>query len=168
MSTWTRKLLWLSSAVGLSGALARYATSPPQVPVHYGIDGAPDRFGSPLELLVVQIAAVGLGTLLFASLPAITRRIPIHFLNFPNKEYWLAEQRRDLTLVRLGRFSDAFGIAHNVLWILLIALLSPHSSAAPTQVLGLLIGAFLAFTVGWTIAFRMAYRLRGGSELPRA
>lgn len=60
------------------------------VPLHFGADGTPDRFGSRTEAVVV-LAAVGLGTA--ALMAGLTRllegdRISFRHMNVPYKPYW--------------------------------------------------------------------------------
>lgn len=158
---YSRWALVLSCIIGLSLALAVYSTSPAVVPVHFGPSGVPDRWGSPLEVLVVQGCVIGLTTLLFGALPQVIRHGPSTLINLPNKEYWLAPERREVAAVTFARWANVLGTAVNVLMIALQVLLAPDAEGAVTPAYSpsILLGAFLAFTALSCVWLARSYRL---------
>jgi uncharacterized membrane protein len=69
-------------------------TLPAHVPVHFGLNGAPDRFGSPATLWALPAIA----TVLYAIL-SLAQRAPSRFMNYPVK---ITDRNRD-AVYALGR-----------------------------------------------------------------
>lgn len=155
---WTRWALWLSCAAGLGLAFQAYSTSPARVPVHYEAGGIPDRWGSPLEVLIVYVGVIGLGTALFLATPEIIRRAPASMVNLPHKEYWLAPENRDAAAAKLASWANVLGTAINLLMISLQALLSHHPTA-PSRVPDFLTVGFVVFALGSCIWLARSYQL---------
>ncbi len=78
-----------------------YHTLPARVPAHFNFGGRPDRWMSrrsffALELILILVTAASFGLL-----PLLFQKIPLRFVNLPNKEYWFAPGRRQETVARL-------------------------------------------------------------------
>lgn len=162
MGRWRRWALALSCVAGLGQSFYVYSTSPEVVPVHYGPTGLPDRWGSPAELLIVHGAVIGIGTAVFFALPALVRRGPRSWVNLPNKEYWLAPERREEAAAKLASWSSVFGTALNLLVITLQSVLAPSGTAARSTpgALPLLVTlTFVLFTAGSCVWLARSYRL---------
>lgn len=72
------QILALAGAVGLLVSLViAPGVLPDRVPLHFGMDGQPDRWGSSWELMLVPVIALGLYALL-----TFVARIPHHY-NYP-------------------------------------------------------------------------------------
>ena len=161
MVRWTRGALGLSCAVGLGLTFYSYATSPDRVPVHYGLTGIPDRWGSPVELLVAYGCVIGIGSSLCLALPELLRRAPPWAINLPNKHYWLAPENRDAATAKFALWADTQGAAVNLLMSTLLLLLAPNANAAavpaafPAFVL-VGFGMFTLASIGW---LWLSYRL---------
>jgi uncharacterized membrane protein len=167
MIRFTRACLWLSCLFALGVALRTYWVSPPQVPVHYGLNGTPDRWGSSMSLLVMHACIIGLGTLLFLALPEFVRRAPSSMLNLPNKEYWLSPERRGIAAHKLATWSDTLGIGVNVLMITLQLVLAREVEEANVTggiVPGLVLGGFMLFTLCSVVWLVASYRIPTRSE----
>lgn len=127
---------------------------------HMGTDGMATRTGSRVGLLLPLLGIAVLIGLCVVWLPSwLTRRFP-EAVNYPHKEYWFAPQRKEQTLRRLSAQMALFGAAT----MLLLAgglyegvrqTLDPGS----TTTFWWLMGAFLIFTVIWTVWLIMSARL---------
>ncbi len=86
--------------------LARLWTiTPPQMAAHFNIQGNPDRFVSKPEFFWYQIQTV-LVVIVVSLLPQILFLVvPVNLVNMPNREYWLAPERRRETVNRLSSFA---------------------------------------------------------------
>jgi hypothetical protein len=63
------------------------------IPLHFGVDGSADRFGSRAEALTSSIV---FGALMFAVTVAVvlvSRHAPVDLINVPHKNYWTAPER---------------------------------------------------------------------------
>lgn len=121
----------------------------------------PDRWGSRLELLLVYLAAVGIGTALFLGVPALLRYAPARSISIPNKHYWLAPEHREEAVGKLALWSDVQGSGVNLLMIALQLVLAPRASwpAAGTPLLAVVLVGFGAFTLATMVWISLAYRL---------
>jgi uncharacterized membrane protein len=98
----------LISAITVLGVVAQmilwYAELPAEVPTHFGAGGQPDAWSSRAGFcwlfLILYLSLIGiLGFVVFA-----IGILPAGLINIPNREYWLADERRAATLryVRLS------------------------------------------------------------------
>ena len=74
---------------------------PPEVPIHFDFNGEPDGFSSRSTHLWTMSSLVVGTTLFFLFFCWLTPKIPDSMVNLPDKEYWLAEERRSETYVRI-------------------------------------------------------------------
>jgi hypothetical protein len=132
------------------------------VPVHFGWSGAPDRWGTPLELLSVHACVISFATALFSSLPQLIRWAPAALINLPNKQYWLTPENREIAAAKFAGWSNIMGTAINGLMIALQLLLWPSrvsNDSAPSLGFWFVLVTFVAFTVCWCAWLIAAYRL---------
>jgi uncharacterized membrane protein len=77
---------------------------------HFGISGTPNAW-MPRGQFFSFIAAVGGGTiLLFATARLWLRIIPAQLVNIPNRDYWMAPDRRVASVDRMGTWMAWFGV----------------------------------------------------------
>ena len=70
---------------------------PDRVPLHFGIGGEPDRWGSRTEALVAfGLVGAGVAALLGGG-ARLVHRLPLHsgWVNLPHKEWWTATPERE-------------------------------------------------------------------------
>lgn len=86
-----------TAALGLTAA-----GLPERVASHFGFSGAPNDYMTRATYLLVMIGA-GIGiTLLMLAIALLVHKMPPSLMNFPNKHYWLSEERRAATQHYLG------------------------------------------------------------------
>jgi len=93
--------------LALLALLARTAPGlPDRMATHFGVEGVADAWMSRAgHLLFTAAFPLALG-LLFAGLASLIRVLPAHFVNLPNRDYWLAPERRAATIAMLrARFA---------------------------------------------------------------
>ncbi len=85
--------------------------TPAQMAAHFNIQGNPDRFASKTEFFWDQLQTL-LTVVGVSLLPQLVFLVmPMQLINLPNREYWLAPERREETLSRLSSFAAiVFGI----------------------------------------------------------
>jgi len=85
--------------------------SPEQMAAHFNIQGSPDRFVSKAEFFWFQIQTLLVMILISLPLQFLFLILPPNLINMPNRDYWLAPERRAETLERLNSFGALlFGI----------------------------------------------------------
>jgi hypothetical protein len=77
---------------------------PDVVASHFGIDGAANGFMPRARFVAAALALVVVVPVSLRSLGWLSARIPVRFVNLPNKQHWLAPERREATLKSLAGF----------------------------------------------------------------
>ena len=83
-----------------------WSISPDQMAAHFNIQGAPDRFVSKAEFFWFQSQSILVVILVSLPLQVLFRIVPSNMINMPNREYWLAPERRTDTIDRLNSFGS--------------------------------------------------------------
>ena len=70
---------------------------PPRIAVHFGVDGVANGWMTPKEHILF-VAGFGVGLPFFVALVfTLASHLPDHWINIPNRAYWLAVERRKAT-----------------------------------------------------------------------
>lgn len=75
-----------------------YPRLPAEVAHHFGASGQPNAWGSKMSFLVIYLVTVVITAATFLGVAFLMPILPNSALNFPNKEYWLAPERRQKAL----------------------------------------------------------------------
>ena len=149
-------LILAQVALALSVA-ATYAMLPDRVATHFGADGRPDGWESKAAYATYLLAGSALISALCAGPLYLARKLPDSLINIPERDYWLAPERRAEAHDRLFGLGLAIAAATTVLFIAL-HLLTVRANRerpprlAPTEVLGLM-ATFLAVLGGVIYGF---------------
>lgn len=145
---------------------------PSTVASHFGAGGRADGFMS-RDGYVAFMAAITVGVPLLIALGGLLARLlPTGLVNLPNKDYWLAPERRDAALATLERWLVAFAGALAFFLCYVHWLVVEANAATPPRlpetpfIAGLAI--FIAAALGWSIAFysRFAAPVKGARAGP--
>jgi uncharacterized membrane protein len=134
---------------------------PPRFASHFDATGRPDAWSSRIGFITLFGAIFGALALFFTfALPALLRRLPPQVINMPNRDYWLAPERREASIARLsdwlawfGAGITAFGAA-----ILELSLRANLAAGRMSSAVWIVLGAFLIFVVGWLVGLYRAFR----------
>ena len=74
---------------------------------HFNVQGNPDNFVPKLEFFGFQAQTVAVVLMAGLVVQVLTMIMPAQWINIPNREYWLAPERRQDTLDRIGAFGAA-------------------------------------------------------------
>jgi hypothetical protein len=135
---------------------------PDPVAMHFGFGGQPDRWTT-RSFAVGLMRGFGLGLPLLMVVVAVAIRfLPAGSINMPNREYWLAPERRGATydliagqLLWLACLQVAF--LAGLQWLTITANNS-NPVRLPTQLFLTLLGAFLACVAVWIVTFVRRFR----------
>jgi hypothetical protein len=102
-------------------------------------------------------------TALFSGVVPLVRITPSRHINLPNREYWLAEERRPETLAKLASWSEWFGVGINLFFVVAVALTYEATLHEPPRLaegpfIGVL-GLFSVFTLGWVARLLVIFRM---------
>jgi uncharacterized membrane protein len=153
----------------LFGSLAAYVVDSayhyPQLPAriasHFGPDGRADGWMEKGAFMVTGLILLGFTTATLAGTGALLSRTPNELINLPNKEYWLAPERRAETLTAVADQMNWIGAATN---LLLVALFHQtyRANLTPDPRLGtvpmLYVAAYVAYTVVWCVGLMRRFR----------
>ncbi len=78
---------------------------PPIVASHFGASGAANGFMTRAVYLGFMLPVVVLVPVLLAASGQLARLLPASLINLPNRDYWLAPERKAETAAALGRLS---------------------------------------------------------------
>ena len=132
-----------------------YPQLPERMASHFSADGTPNGW-SPKQAFFILMAMITAVTAIPAFfVPRMLKNLPRQRINLPNKEYWLAPERRTETIEYLGMQMGWFGCA-------LLALLFCAFYNAVAANLGpnhtfdsgsfyVALGAFFAFLIVWLV-----------------
>jgi uncharacterized membrane protein len=134
-----------------------YPQLPSTVASHFGSGGRPNGWSSKDAFFGLYGGLLALLLALFTGLPVLFRRIPPFWINLPNKDYWLAPERRDRAISHLSREMLWFGNATIAFMIAVIELairanLSEFGRLSEPAMWSLLSAYFLYVAV-WMIRF---------------
>ena len=136
---------------------SNYAELPDIVASHFDARGAANGWQPKSVFFAFFAGAVAIAAFLTFGVPAIFSKMPTSMINLPNKEYWLAPERREESLALLNRSFAWFGCA--VLVVVTTAVnyaigqnLHPQGPFGALLLLGVLAG-FLLFAI--TSSIRM-------------
>jgi len=158
-----RTLFILAFLANVTVTLISLAVLPSRVAIHFGSGGLANGWA---PNYVNAILMTGVHLLIFCSIyfsPRLAFLLPAKWINIPNKEYWLMPVNRTRALEITSGLLWRFGIAI-FLFFLAISLLTLQANMAKPVRLNETIfftafGAFLIYTVCWTIAYYRAFRL---------
>lgn len=88
----------LLSVACIVHALWYYPRLPEQVAIHFGASGKPDAWVDKTQFLVFYLITIGIMVAVFLGFGLAMSKIPNWAINIPNKNYWLAPERRRRTL----------------------------------------------------------------------
>ncbi|HEV8255583.1 MAG TPA: DUF1648 domain-containing protein [Casimicrobiaceae bacterium] len=138
---------------------------PERVASHFGPGGHANGWMTREAYLIVVLAAATLLPLVIVALVAALPRAFPRGINLPNRDYWLAPERRDATLGALAGFAWAFAC----LLTLFVAgmhwtIVDAHASAPPQlaeAAVHLLMAGFVAAVAAWIITLYLRFRRTG-------
>jgi uncharacterized membrane protein len=151
-----RLILVLLYAVAIAQLAWYIPRMPPVLATHYDVAGAPNGWMTRSFALGFHLAMLGVTALAFVGIPSLIGSLAPTLLNIPNREYWLAPERRAASMGALRNRMASLGCATVVLLIVVTGLnfeanLAPPARLSSTAVFSC-IGGFLAFLVGWMIS----------------
>lgn len=157
--------LFIALAAGSAAfIIATAGDLPVQVASHFGPGDRPNAWTPRDTYVAIMVAAATLLPLFLVALIAWLPRAFPGAVNIPNRDYWLAPERRERSLAALANFGWVFAclltlFIVGVHWVIVAA----HASV-PTQLpdrpFQALIAGFIAAMCLWTVALCLRFRRR--------
>ena len=157
-----RRLQIFTALLGIALTVIMAHYLPDRVATHFSFSGSPNAWSSNTINTIFFCATYGIINLLFLAVPWLLRKLPVAFINMPNREYWLAPERRNASVLRVGVFMAAFAIGVNLFMMGVESLtFMANRSMMPLSPVGMVVLSvtFLVFMLSWIIQFVRAFRL---------
>jgi hypothetical protein len=98
----------------------------------------------------------------FGGLGALFRRIPSRWFNLPNRDYWLAPERREETIDVISSQMKWFGAASLALYLVVIQMVVETNRTSVPRLdsasMFVVLGIYLLFTGVWLVRFILRFR----------
>lgn len=149
-------------AAAAAFVVATSSSLPPTVASHFGVGGVANGFMTRPGYVTFMVGMMlGLAAL-FEGLPRLLRGLRTASFNLPNRDYWLAPERRDATLDDLQRRMRWLACAMLALlayvhWLVVQAnAIQPPVLPEQAFILGL--AGFAVAVIAWIVAFLRRFR----------
>jgi len=146
-----------------------YPKMPATMASHFGADGRANGFMSRDGFVEIYIFVIGLMAVMFFLLPKGILKFPDSMINLPNKQYWLAPERRAQTGETIARYMAEAGNATITLFLIVFQFAFRANTSTPHTLPGnfwLIIVAFGGYMVVWMARFVGAFRLPPEAKAP--
>ena len=141
--------------VGFLQARRFAAMMPPVLVTHFGSGGAPNGWQTQSQFFLLEVVMLGICLLLAFGIPRLIGALPISLVNVPNKEYWLAPERREETMAFFKAQFAWFGCGFLGFLLVVNQLVFDANQTSPRQLNGTAFVTamivFLAFVGIWTV-----------------
>jgi len=132
-----------------------YPLLPQTVASHFDGAGNPNGCSSKEQLIGIYFMIIVMMSLSYLGLPLLLKYIPVSFINFPKKDYWLAPERKEGTFLFFADKMLMFGNATTFFLILTFQLtFEANLNSArhfPSDAMLILLGGYFIFVVFWLI-----------------
>jgi uncharacterized membrane protein len=132
-----------------------YPLLPQTVASHFDGAGNPNGCSSKKQLIGIYLMIIVTMSLSYLGLPLLLRYIPVSLINFPKKEYWLAPERKEDTLLFFAEKMLMFGNATTLFLILTFQLTFEanlnNACHFSSDTMWILLGGYFIFVAIWLI-----------------
>lgn len=136
---------------------------PDTVASHFNASGVPDRWMPKEGFLIFEAVILILVIGHFSLLPILMEKMPDSLINLPNKQYWLAPERRAETFAKMRVYFQWFSIG--LLSSILFVNQQVYKANLTRQnlsfsIMWLVIGSFVVFAIVWMIKFLGQFKIK--------
>lgn len=136
-------------------AVLAFPQLPQRMASHFGASGMPNGWMSKSAFFVVYALILGVAALVGYLVPRSIAKKPPERINLPNKEYWLAPERRAETLAFFERYFAWYSCVLLLILVLAMGLaIQANFTSPPRMATGPIvsvIAGFVVFNVAWVV-----------------
>jgi hypothetical protein len=148
-------IIALVAAIGVALLHAWHLQSvlPERVASHFDAAGLPNAWTTRASFVGTYFAVIAVVAVSFGAISTLLKFVPDSLINLPNKQYWLAPERRASTLGWITGWSCLFGAASLLLMMALMRQAELVNLGAAQRINGTtLVVSYLLLAVGMVIA----------------
>jgi len=142
-----------------------YPQLPERMASHFDAAGNPDSWMSKKAFVIFELIILSFVVGQFLLVPLLVKKLPVSLVNLPNKDYWMAEERREQTLQIIRNYFEWFAAALLLMFIgvnQLVILANLRQGNLAGGYAWLAVAAFIMFSVVWTIGLMRRFRKPAG------
>ncbi len=148
-------LIGLAIAVGLQ-SVYYYPQLPTTLASHFDGAGVPNGWSARWLFFSIHFAIAALLLIIFLGIPLLVNRLPKERINLPNKDYWLAPERRHQTLTFIQAQFLWLGVASLSLSLYIMQLVIQFNLQTVTRLSITIVWVLVAYSVFvliWLVRF---------------
>jgi uncharacterized membrane protein len=130
---------------------------------HFNAAGDADGWMSKNSFFIFEGGILLLILAEFTLLPYLIEKMPASLINLPNKDFWLAKERRTETFGAIRSYFEWFSILLLALFIAINQIVFRanliQENLSPLA-MWLILGAFFAFTIFWLVKFFRRFKIK--------
>lgn len=156
-----RALIFALTILFLGQLIYYYPQLPERIASHFGVGGEPDGWMSKTAFYSFEIGLLVFVLGLFFCITRFLPKMPKELINLPNKDYWLAPERREKTFRIFRDKMEMFQIPLLALLVsvnqLVIRANLTRENLSPAS--WLVIAAFLVYTIFWSVNLNQKFKV---------
>ena len=151
--------LYITLAIGLVVQMIYFFVLPETIANHFGSNGMPNGWMSNKANLLVSSMVIIINSIIFLSVPQILKSMPVKYVSFPKKEYWLAPERKNNSIALMSNWVTFFGLITNIFLISIFHMVYMANKINPPRLnedlfISLLIVYFLVLIIWLILLYR--------------
>lgn len=148
--------IYITLAIGLCLQLFYFSEYPETVANHFGSGGMPNGWMSNTTNLFVSMAVVFINSSIFLAVPYVLKNVPVKYISFPKKAYWLAVERKENSIAIISNWLLFYGFITNLFLISVFHLVYMANQNNPPKlnesIFFILLSVYIVMLVAWLIA----------------
>lgn len=148
--------IYITLAICIFLQLYYFSEYPETVANHFGSGGMANGRMSNTSYLLISMAVVFINSSIFLAIPYILKNVPVKYISFPKKAYWLAAERRESSITIISNWLFLYGIVTNIFFISVFHLVYMANQSHPPQlnesIFLALMSVYIVILLVWLIA----------------
>jgi len=154
-------ILLLTSIFGIICQLLYWPRLPEKVATHFDANGLPNGWMLKESNFIFSSVILIFITSVFLLTPFLLKKCPTKWINFPKKDYWLAPERKESSILIISNWMYFIGLTTNIFLIIIFHLVYIANTTNPVKLNnGLffpILIIFLLISIGWGITLHIRF-----------
>ncbi|MGB7208055.1 MAG: DUF1648 domain-containing protein [Pyrinomonadaceae bacterium] len=159
----SRIIFYLLIGIFTAQTVYYFPALPDKVASHFDGSGSPDGWMSKNGFIVLEVIILSILVFQFVGLPYLIEKLPNSLVNIPNKDYWLATERKAGTFAFIRQYFDWFAVGSLGLFVLVNQLVysaNIERQNLPSAKMWAILIVYFAFVIFWLIRFIRHFTVR--------